>query len=364
MGGVTRASLRNPPHTAAWWVLRSVLMRHRFLISVFLVLSSVEPVVGESPCEVDRPVAFADLNWESNAIHAAVAGYIVRQGYGCEVRHVPGSTLPLLVAMSTGEVDITMEVWKDNILEVWEAAETAGRVKDLGINFADAVQGWFIPRYLQQGDPARGIKALAPDLKHVKDLPRYKTLFKDPEQPHKGRFYNCILGWGCEVINTNKLRAYGLTEHYTNYRPGSGEALVEAITSSYEEGDPVLAYYWGPSWVLGKLDLVMLEEPAYDPAKWEELARTNGQSEATAYPRAEVRIGVNAEFAKTAPRIEQFLKRYGTSGAIVSSVLAYLHDHQGITSEEIARYFLQENERIWTLWVPEDVAQRVRASLQ
>ncbi|MDH3690665.1 MAG: ABC transporter substrate-binding protein, partial [Gammaproteobacteria bacterium] len=194
-------------------------MKRQLLIAVVLILMGSQNALAQRKCELDRPVTFAALGWESNSFHTAVAGYIVREGYGCEVRDVPGSTLPLLVAMSTGDVDITMEVWKDNIREAWETAENTGRVRDLGINFADAVQGWFIPRYVQQGDPGRGIRAVAPDLKHVNDLPKYKEIFKDPQRPDKGRFYNCILGWGCEVANTNKLRAYGLIEHYTNYRP-------------------------------------------------------------------------------------------------------------------------------------------------
>lgn len=338
-------------------------MGHRSLISIILILACCKTVAAQPACELDRPVSFADLDWESNSFHVAVAGYIVKEGFGCDIRKVPGSTLPLLVAMSTGDVDITMEVWKANILEAWQTAETTGRVKDLGTNFSDAVQGWFIPRYVQQGDPGRGIKALAPDLKHVDDLPTHKALFRDPERPDKGRFYNCILGWGCEVINTNKLRAYGLTEHYTNYRPGSGDALIEAISSRYERGEPIVAYYWGPSWVLGKFDMIMLQEPPYDKEKWEQLARTKGGTEATAYPQVEVRIGINAEFAKSAPRIEKFLRKYGTSRAIVSNALAYLHDNDGSTPGDMAEYFLKTNERIWTLWVPDDIAARVKAAL-
>ena len=50
----------------------------------------------------------------------------------------------------------------------------------------------------------------------MRDVVRYKYLFRDPEEPAKGRFYKCILGWNCEVVNTNKLKAYGLDA--TDYR--------------------------------------------------------------------------------------------------------------------------------------------------
>ena len=56
----------------------------------------------------------------------------------------------------------------------------------------------------------RGIKALAPDLKTVKDLARYAHLFKDPEDPSKGRLYGAIPGWSIDKILYLKYEAYGL----------------------------------------------------------------------------------------------------------------------------------------------------------
>ena len=78
-------------------------------------------------------------------------------------------------------------------------------------------------------------------------------------------------GWGAEVINSKKLKAYGLEGEFTNFRPGTGAALSAAIASAYKRKKPVLYYYWGPTWVLGKYDGVMLEEPKYDEKVWDDL---------------------------------------------------------------------------------------------
>ncbi|WP_205508360.1 glycine betaine ABC transporter substrate-binding protein, partial [Stenotrophomonas indicatrix] len=77
--------------------------------------------------------------------------------------------------------------------------------------------------------PQRGIEAKAPELRSVADLPRYKALFRDPEEPAKGRFYNCPTGWTCEIVNSQKLKAYRLQDSYTNFRTGTGPALDAAI---------------------------------------------------------------------------------------------------------------------------------------
>lgn len=313
-------------------------------------------------CEIDRPIMFAELDWDSNRLHTAIARYIVEQGYGCKTDAIPGSTIPLLTGLTRGDVDVTMEIWSNVIPEVWAKAIADNKVVELGVNFPDAVQGWYVPRYLLEGDAKRGIEPQAPELKSVSDLPRYKMLFRDPEEPDKGRFYNCILGWQCEVINTKKLQAYGLDEHYTNFRPGTGEALAAAIASAYKRGKPFVAYYWEPTWVTGSYDLVMLEEPPYNDAQWKILNDEKNPEVATAYPEVGVIVGVNREFYNEAPQLNEFLKNYETTSSLISELLAYMETNNA-SEQEAALHFLKTKSILWTTWVPTAIAARVKASL-
>lgn len=313
-------------------------------------------------CEIDRPVMFAELDWDSNRLHTAIARYIIEQGYDCDTDAIPGSTIPLLTGLTRGDIDVTMEIWRNVIPEVWAKAIADNKVVDLGVNFPDAVQGWYVPRYLLEGDAKRGIEPKAPGLKSVSDLPRYKMLFRDPEEPDKGRFYNCILGWQCEVINTKKLQAYGLDEHYTNFRPGTGEALAAAIASAYKRGKPFVAYYWEPTWVTGSYDLVMLEEPPYNDAQWKRLNDEKNPEVATAYPEVGVIVGVNREFYNKAPQLNQFLDNYETTSSLISELLAYMEANNA-SEQEAALYFLKTKPHIWTTWMPAAIANRVKASL-
>ena len=302
-------------------------------------------------------VVFGDLDWDSNAFHTQVARFILENGYGCETDAIPGSTIPILAGVVRGDIDIAMEVWTSNLPEVWAEGLAEGKVLNLGTNFPDATEGWFVPRYLVEGEDAA-----APDLKAVSDLPKYKDLFADPEEPGKGRFYNCLTGWACEVTNTKKLNVYGLLDDYTNFRPGSGAALAAAIESAYKREQPVVGYYWGPTALLGKLDLVQLEEPAYDKEVWDTLISTDEPTEATAYPSTEVVLTANAEFAEAAPAIIDFLKGYETSNDVVSKALAYMEENDA-EPEDAAKWFLENNEDLWTAWVPADVVERVKAAL-
>ncbi len=108
-----------------------------------------------------------------------------------------------------------MEIWTANPAEAWVDAEKAGQTVALGTTYPDATEGWFVPTSV-----VTGADAVAPDLKSVSDLPKYKDLFADPEEPGKGRFYNCPAGWNCEVVNTKKLEAYGLDRRLHQLPPG------------------------------------------------------------------------------------------------------------------------------------------------
>ncbi len=317
---------------------------------------------ADASCEIDRPVMFAGLNYDSALFHNAVARYIIEKGYGCQTDALPGETIPLLTGTGKGDIDVVMEIWRDNVADAWKKAEAAGTVKQIGVNFDDAVEGWFVPSFVIKGDKERGIEPMAPDLKSVSDLPKYTKLFEDAEEPGKGRFYNCPSGWVCEKVNTNKLKAYGLDDSFTNFRPGTGAALSAAIASANKRAQPILFYYWGPTWVMGLYDSVKLEEPAYNKEIFDKLKDGSDTSQATAYPQSTVTVGVNTGFMKSAPKLTEFLSHYHTSSALVSEMLAYMQD-EGEKPEGAAEHFLKEKQDIWTKWVPEDVAERVKDSL-
>ncbi|MCB1508230.1 MAG: ABC transporter substrate-binding protein [Hyphomicrobiaceae bacterium] len=312
----------------------------------------------EAVCPLERTIVQAGLGWESADFHAEVVSLVLEHGFGCTVDKVPVETLPALQGLARGDLDIMMEVWVANAEEPWLAGLEAGTVTDLGVNFPDAPQGWFVPRYLVEGPDAP-----APDLRTVADLARYTELFADPEEPTRGRFYNCVTGWGCEQTNTRKLTAYGLDELYTNFRPGSGGAFSAEILSRVARQRPIVFYYWAPSGVFGKIgdDIVMLEEPEYDAEIWAELQSSDNPTRAVAYPNAPVHIGGNTEFVEAAPAIADFLRAYETTTAETSAAIAYMEDNDA-EARDAAAHFLSTTTA-WEGWLPAEVAARVRAAL-
>ncbi|MFB9887930.1 ABC transporter substrate-binding protein [Balneatrix alpica] len=331
--------------------------------TLFATSLSYTPV-SLAACEVDKPVRFAGMNWGSNLFIVEVSRLVLEKGYECKTDVIPGGTIPMMQALVRGDVDLMAEVWMNTVAEAWNKGIEQQSVKEVGDSFEGGLEAWFVPRYLVEGDSERGIEPLAPELRSVADLPKYKDLFQDPESPEQGRFYNCPSGWMCEVVNSNKLKAYGLDAHYTNFRPGTGAALKAAIATNYKRGKPVLFYYWGPTEVLGKYDLIQLQEPQYDKAIFDQLITQESEAtSATAYPIAVVKKGVNTGFAAQAPNIIDFYSKMSFNNADISSALAYMDDNE-LEPKDAALHFMQQREDLWRQWVPEEVAGKIKAGLE
>lgn len=297
---------------------------------------------NESSGGSSDPLVFADAGWESIRFHNHVARIVIEEGYGYKTDEMPGSTPATFQGLQNGDIDIYMEVWTDN-LDTYDEAVESGEVLELSVNFDDNAQGLYVPTYLIEGDAERGIEPLAPDLKSVEDLPKYKELFKDPEDHQKGRIYGSIPGWAVDELLRARIEDYGLNETYNYFSPGSDAALTTSLVSAYEKGEPWVGYYWSPTWVTGKYDLTLLEEP-------------------NPFPATVVTVAVNKEVEKKAPEVVEFLKNYKTSDQLTSEALAYMEDNNA-DEKATAIWFLKEHEELWTQWVPDEAAQKVKVAL-
>jgi glycine betaine/proline transport system substrate-binding protein len=314
---------------------------------------------GDTPqTEYDGTITFADLDWVSPVIHNRIAQFILENGYGYETDTIPGTTQPMFQGMLSGDIDVTMEIWVEQLPPYLDSVEN-GEVVDLGLNFSDTPQGWYVPTYMIEGDEERGIEPVAPDLRHVDDLPDYKMLFEDDENPGMGRLYVGVPGWELTEINYGKMEAYGLDEHFNGFLPGSTQALMASLVAAYEQGEPWIGHLWEPHWILAQLDMTRIEEPEYTEECWEQVY--DGEV-GCAYPNVAVHIAANADFAEQAPEVIEFLENYETSTELTNQAMLYMEENQ-VSEDEAALWFLREHDDAWSAWVDDDVADRVRDAL-
>ncbi|NLJ78728.1 MAG: ABC transporter substrate-binding protein [Tissierellia bacterium] len=327
------------------------------VMSLLLVISLIAlGVVGCSGGSGGKgKIVFADAGWESNKFHNAVAGFIAEEVYGYTWSEVPGSTAVMHEGLIKDEIDIHMENWSDNIPSY--AKDLAdGKFQELGINFDDNYQGIYVPRYVIEGDEARDIEASAPDLKYVWDLKDYPDVFPDDEEQGKGRIYGAIPGWEVDEIMHRKYLHYGLDDNFVYFRPGSDTALQTAIISAYDRGEPIAAYYWEPTWLLGLYDMVLLDDEPFDEGTY-----LDGETE---LPAVKVTVSTSNNFAEDENNKEmvKFLSNYSTSSDLTSQALGYMQETDSDYTDT-ARWFLKEHDELLDEWLDPEDAEALRQIL-
>jgi len=314
------------------------------------------------PTHAAEPIHFGDITWESGSFITEVLRLIVENGYGLPTDTLPGSTVSLEAALAKNDIQVIGEEWAGRS-PAWVKAESEGKVFGLGDTVKGATEGWWVPEFVIKGDAARGIKPLAPDLKSVADLPRYKDVFRDPEDPTRGRFLNSPTGWTSEIVNSQKIKAYGLTDSFVNFRTGSGAALDAEVASSIRRGKPVLFYYWSPTPLLGRFKLVKLEEPPFNAEAWKTLSDAkNPNPIGTRSMPAKLAIGVSAPFKAQYPQLVSVFEKVDLPIDLLNGLLADMSEKR-TQPRQVALAFLKEQPQVWQQWVPADVAAKVNAAL-
>lgn len=303
----------------------------------------------------DKTIVFVDAGWNSIRLHNQIASTIIQEGYGYKTKVERNSMSIALLGLKQGDIDVYMEIWGNRMGDSYDKAIKNGKIKQIGVNFGDTERGYFVPTYVIEGDPKRGIEPMAPDLHSVKDLPKYQELFKASKKKDKGRIVGSPSSWGADKVLKQKMKTYNLDKTYNYFSPGSGMALNTSLKKAYDAGEPWLGYSYSPSWILGKYDMTKLEEPDYDPKTW-------NKNYGTAFPQQEIPIAINADLSNTSPEIVKFLKQYHTSSKLTNEGLVYMEDNDG-SAKEAAHWWLKNHKDIWTKWVPKDVAKKVKQAL-
>ncbi|MFF7709442.1 glycine betaine ABC transporter substrate-binding protein [Pseudomonas sp. NPDC007930] len=324
-------------------------------------LAALGLLIGAAPANA-APVRFADLNWESGSLITEMLRLVVEKGYGQSTETLPGTTVTLEAALARNDIQVIAEEWAGRS-PVWNDAQAQGKVAALGDTVKGATEGWWVPEYVIKGDPARNLAAKAPNLRSVEDLKQYAQVFRDPEDPSKGRFLNSPAGWTSEVVNGQKLKAYGLADTYTNFRTGSGAALDAEISSAIRRGQPVLFYYWSPTPLIGKYKLVQLQEPPFNAEAWKTLTNANeANPQPTRSLPSKLSIGVSAPFQQQYPEIAAFFAKVDIPLQPLNEALAQMSDNHE-APRAVAQRLLKANPQWLQAWLPAPVAQKVSAAL-
>lgn len=294
----------------------------------------------------------------------AIAEFIIVQGYGYPVEKKESTIKELHNRLVSGDIDVTLELWKENNLSWYNQGIQQGQIQDLGVIYAGGQQYWIIPRWY----------ALEKNIKTVFDMKQHWRDFANPEDPSKGLFFNCIFGWTCQDINRIKLMAYGLDRFYNTVSPISPEALKSIYESARKRQIPIFGYYWEPNSLMIEQDWYILQEPPYSEPVWlniiesaanPETASPGSIGEACAFNTSRVHKVAHPSLAKKAPEVVAMLKKMKIDIGLFNEIL-FSQDknyHGPDFFQTLAESFLQTHPDQWQPWVTPEAEKKILQAL-
>lgn len=300
------------------------------------------------------------INVQSAEVLAYVDKFILENGFDCTVEMMPGDTVPSTTSMVEKEQpDVSPETWVDLLPEIVPRGLKDNKIVEAAKALPDGgIQGWWIPKYVADAHP---------DIKTVEDALNHPDLFPDPEDAKKGVIFNGAEGWGATIVTAQLFKAYKAGDKgFRLMNPGSAAGLDGAIAKAYERKEGFITYYWAPTALLGKYDLVRLDVTApEDPVEWKRCI-TNldcADPKPVRWPTDTIYTLLTKKFADSAPsEVVKYFNTRGWSNETVSKLMAWQTENQA-TGEDGSKHFLQENKDIWSKWVSGDVAEKVEAAL-
>ncbi|MGV2988590.1 ABC transporter substrate-binding protein [Vibrio sp. E150_011] len=304
-------------------------------------------------------ITIADMNWNSASLIAHIDQFILNNGYGCEADLIPGDSVPTGTSMiEKGQPDVAPELWTNGIKEALDKGVADKRLRYAGKALVNGgEEGFWVPNYLVEQYP---------EMTTIEGVIKHAKLFEHPEDDEKFAFYGCPAGWTCQITSEHLFNAMGLDKHgFEMVDPGSGAALAGTIAKAYEREKPWFGYYWSPTPVLGKYDMVKVDFGSGTDIEEFRNCTTQPDCESpkvTMYPPAPVHTITTEAFANNEPLAYQYFEKRGFTNKQMSELLAWMEDNQA-DAEEAMYYFLETSPQVWKPWVEASVATKVEQAL-
>jgi glycine betaine/proline transport system substrate-binding protein len=204
---------------------------------------------------------FPEYNYAAGRAVAHIVKAVAEENLGLEIDTTPTGSVPVVweaMGRGRGDIDMQPEVWLPNQQGlVSKYVKNKGTVK-LGLHPYKATQGLCVTKLTRE---KYGVKSIY-DLLN----PEIADIF-DTNGDGKGELYIGPNGWMSTNIEKVRARDFGYGEIYELQVMEEAAAMAK-LDTAVAKGKPFVFSCYSPhhSWILH--ELVYLEEPAHDPAKW------------------------------------------------------------------------------------------------
>ena len=136
--------------------------------------------------ESSDPIKIVINDWTGQHVSTKLAGEVLKK-MGYNVEYVSAGALPMLAAISAGDLDFVTEVWTNNVNQFYHDGIASGDILLVGELGLSPQEGWIYPPYMEEKCPG---------------LPNYMALYEcamafgRADTFPKGRLITYPADWG------------------------------------------------------------------------------------------------------------------------------------------------------------------------
>lgn len=284
------------------------------------------PALAADMGAVGEPIKLAMLEWSGAQISSKVAGRILEKA-GYKVEYVTAGNYPHFTGLADGTLSASVEVWLNNVGEVYPKALDSGQIKDIGTLGLETREGWLYPKFMEEVCPG------LPDWTAL-EAPECVAALATADTLPDGRFLDYPADWGSRaatIIADNNLP-------YVAVPSGSEGALVAELKASAAKKTPLLMMFWAPHSVLAEVD-----------AGWVTMPPCKEQTEEHCITPPDVDKVVWSGFEEKWPAAFAILKEFRMNTEDQQAMM--LRMDNGESLDTVTADWIASNEAVWKPWV-------------
>ncbi|TPL23481.1 glycine/betaine ABC transporter substrate-binding protein [Mesorhizobium sp. B2-4-9] len=275
----------------------------------------------------DEPIKIVMAEWTGQHVTTRIVGTIL-QRMGYKIEYVTAGGYPQFTGLADGTLDVTLEIWMNNVGDIYPKVLKEGKIEDIGQLGLETNEGWIYPKYMTDVCPG---------------LPDWTALTKPdcvqalgtPETFPNGRVLDYPADWGsrsAQIIKDNDLPL-------TTVPGGSEGAMVAELESAIAAKKPLLMMMWSPHYIFAESDLGWVKMP---PCK--------SQDNDHCINPPEVHKVVWSGFKEKWPAAYEFLQAFREKAAAQQQMVLAI-DKKGQPIETVVNDWVDQNEAVWKPWV-------------
>lgn len=281
------------------------------VLSLTLVFSLAACGEGE-----DNEIELAYVNWAEGVAMTYLAEAILEDEMGYEVEATMADAGPIFSDVSQGNVDAFLDAWLPLTHGDYED-EYGDDYDDLGKNYEGARIGLVVPEYV--------------DIDSIADLDANASDFD-------GEIVGIESGAGIMSATETAISEDGYDMQDTELLTSSGPAMVSELGDAIENEEDVVVTGWSPHYKFAEYDLKYLEDPEEVYGGVENIHSIS-------------RSGLDEDH----PEVVTFLENFYMDDTELGSLMGMIaNDDEDRDEIDIARDWMEDNEDVWSDWVPSE----------